>query len=116
MIRITTVVENHPTVNGLPDMPLAHKYCQGRGVELGAGAHNSFRLPGSINVSPFSDDPEGEDYKDCLMNRQAQVDVCGSYAEIDLTGDAASIPVESGSQDYVISSHVIEHVPDPISA
>jgi hypothetical protein len=47
-----------------PDMPLAHQFCSGMGIELGAAAHNSFNLPGSINVAPFSDDPSHTDYKD----------------------------------------------------
>ena len=28
------------------------KYCDGVGIELGAGAHNPFGLPGARNVSP----------------------------------------------------------------
>ena len=35
---------------------------------------------------------------------------------MDRKGEADAIPVEDHSQDYVISSHVIEHVPDAISA
>lgn len=33
----------------------------------------------------------------------------------DLFGDAANIPLESGTIDIVFSSQVIEHVPDPLA-
>ena len=34
----------------------------------------------------------------------------------DIAADAASIPVESGSQDYVIARHLVEHLLDPFAA
>ena len=40
--------------------------------------------------------------------------MCGSYAEVDIFGDAANVPLPSHTLDYVISSHMIEHHPDPI--
>ncbi len=98
------------------DMELAHHYCKGVGIELGAAAHNPFNLPNAINVAPFSDDPESVDYKDFLIYQQEQVRNCGHYAKVDLVGEADAVSVEDRSQDYVISSHVVEHLPDLLSA
>lgn len=97
-------------------MALAQQYCTGVGVELGAAAHNPFDLPGSINVAPFSDDPTHVDYNDFLLYQQAQVGLCGHYAKVDLVGEAHAMTLGDTSQDYVISSHVVEHLPDLISA
>ncbi len=99
-----------------PDMALAHQYCVGQGIELGAAAYNSFDLPGSINVAPFADDPSQIDYVDFEFYKGEQIAWCGAYAEVDLVGEAHAIPVEDCSQDYVISSHVIEHLPNLIAA
>ncbi len=108
-VRITrvpgAVLDNgQPMV--FPDSALAHELCLGRGVELGAAAHNPFNLPGCINVAPL--DPNIDFY------RKSQVRLCGAYAEVDLWGLAEAIPLPDRSQDYVISSHVIEHCADPI--
>jgi SAM-dependent methyltransferase len=106
-----TVVEttNHRNIS-FPKHPLTNKYLgEGQGIELGAAAHNSFHLPGSINVAP------DDDYD---FYRDAQVGMCGAYAEIDIVGEAHELSrlVPPNSQDYVISSHVVEHLANPIAA
>jgi SAM-dependent methyltransferase len=96
---------------------LADRFCMGGyGIELGASAHNAFDLPGSINVAPYHDDWNHPDNKDFQGYRQAQENIAGAYALIDIVAEAHRIPVPAGSQDYVISSHVFEHFPDPLSA
>jgi SAM-dependent methyltransferase len=106
VIRVVEVDE--PNKSGIfGEHRLARDLCRGIGIELGAAAHNPFNLTGSINVAP----KRGfEHYK------QKQVEICGAYAEVDLWGDAANIPVGRNTQDYVISSHVVEHVPDVVAA
>lgn len=85
---------------------LAHKYLDGlTGVEIGAAAHNPFGLAGSINLA------QEEDYE---FYKKAQIEMCGTYAEVDVWGTAENTGLEDNSQDYVISSHVVEHFPNPI--
>ena len=90
-----------------PESKIAHKYCIGSGIEIGAAAHNPFGLKICLNVAP--------DY-DFEFFKQSQIELCGEYYKIDIVGTASSIPVESNKFDYVVSSHVIEHVSDPIQA
>ncbi|HMD81336.1 MAG TPA: methyltransferase domain-containing protein [Anaerolineales bacterium] len=105
MIRYTQV-ERVNQARIFKEQRLAHQWCKGEGLELGAGAHNPFNLPGSLNVAP-GDDP---------VFRQAEIEICGMYAEIDIVAEGHDIPVGDGTQDYIISSHVVEHFPDPLRA
>jgi SAM-dependent methyltransferase len=68
---------------------------------------NPFGLAGSINVAPGDDN---------VVYKGAEIDMCGQYALIDIQAEAHALPVEANSQDYVISSHVFEHLANPISA
>lgn len=99
-----------------PEMALAHRWCRGEGIEIGAAAHNPFGLPGARNLAPVSDDPSHPDHADFLLYRQSQVSMCGAYAAVDLVGTANSIPLPDDSLDYVISSHALEHLTDVIGA
>lgn len=101
---------------GFAPMRLARRYCRGMGIELGASASNPFNLPGARNCAPYSADPSDPDHGDFEIYREEQVRLGGAWAPVDLVGEADAIPVPDGSQDYVLSSHVVEHVPDLISA
>ncbi|ERT06625.1 methyltransferase domain protein [Lyngbya aestuarii BL J] len=76
------------------------------GVELGAAAHNPFGVH-SMNVSPKFDEQ---------VYRESQVEMGETPTPIDLYGDASNIPLDKHSQDFVLSSHVLEHIPNPIQA
>jgi SAM-dependent methyltransferase len=106
MIRTTHVSNKHRGIT-FKEQELAHELLDGlQGIELGAAAHNPFGLD-SINIAPADD---------FVFYREAQVEMCGAYAEIDIDAEAHDLPLSDDSQDYVISSHVLEHLPDPISA
>jgi SAM-dependent methyltransferase len=78
-----------------------------KGIEIGAASHNRFYLD-TINVDRFaSNDTVYKREERRLAMRAAKVDVVAP-------GDA--LPFGDDSYDFVFSSHVIEHFPDPLKA
>ncbi|MDD1013891.1 class I SAM-dependent methyltransferase [Pseudomonas rubra] len=99
-------------------MALANKYCQGSGLEIGAGSHNAFYLPDCLNLGPC----DGVsflyplDLKDFNLYANEQANYETPPARIDALGDFMDIPYADETFDYLISSHVIEHVPNLFAA
>jgi SAM-dependent methyltransferase len=89
-----------------PPHPYAQSICSGFGIELGAAAHNPFELEGSVNAAPEQFDP---------VYVQSQIELCGKYALVDVICNGHNIPFPTSSVNYCISSHVIEHFPNPIA-
>ena len=90
-----------------PESALAHKFCLGKGLEIGASAHNPFGLE-ALNV-------------DCCGSmdtifKQEELRCCGRARPVDIVASGDDIPLPDGSQDFVVSSHVFEHFPNPIKA
>ncbi len=76
------------------------------GLEIGASAHNSFGVK-ALNVAPAATYEFYAAEQRKLGNEPSTVDI-DAYAK--------SIPVEDSSVDFVLSSHVVEYLPDPIRA
>jgi SAM-dependent methyltransferase len=77
------------------------------GIEIGAASHNRFYLD-ALNVDRYpGDDTAYKDQERRLARRTAKVDVVAPGDEL---------PFDDDSYDFVFSSHVIEHFPDPIRA
>lgn len=83
---------------------LAKKYCTGRGLEIGGSAHNPFNL-NSLNVDYTS---ELNEFK------QMEIRKCFRHLPVDIVAPGDMIPLPDASQDFVVSSHVLEHFFDPI--
>lgn len=94
------------------DSPMAHKRLDNlKGIEIGAAAHNPFNLPGSTAVGLKTLDKSDHDFF-----ADEQVKLCGQYVQIEIDAEADDLPLEDESQDYVITSHVVEHLPNLIKA
>ena len=85
---------------------MAHKYLDGLfGIEIGASAHNPFGL-NTVNV-------------DCSLEsgfKKREIELCGRSARVDVIGDGLRLPFGRDSVDFVLSSHVIEHIGKPAEA
>jgi SAM-dependent methyltransferase len=87
---------------------LAHQYLDGlKGLEIGGGAHNAFGLK-TRNVDYCADLT--------TIFKLEEIKRCGEAMKVDLVAPGDELPLPADSEDFVISSHVIEHFFDPIKA
>ncbi len=91
----------------LPESALAHKYCIGKGLEIGGSARNPFGLS-TLNVD-FTDSMD-------TAFKKEEVNLYGKALKVDIVANGDNIPLPDESQDFIVSSHVIEHFPNPIKA
>lgn len=90
------------------DSKFVTKYLRGlRGIEIGASAHNRYYLD-AINVDRFAsmDTPYKREEHRLALHK----------AKVDVVSPGDELPFEDSSYDFVFSSHVVEHFPDPIKA
>jgi SAM-dependent methyltransferase len=77
------------------------------GIEIGASSHNRFYLD-AINVDRYGD----YDTRHKRLERR----LAGRVAKVDVVAPGDELPFAEDSYDFVFSSHVVEHFPDPIKA
>jgi SAM-dependent methyltransferase len=95
-----------------PESKLAHEILDGlAGLELGPASHNPFGL--NTRSVALTAEQDAQDYE---TSKRTQLEMCGTVAPIDIPGDAANIPVPNNSTDFVLHSHVWEHLPNPLAA
>jgi SAM-dependent methyltransferase len=85
---------------------LAHRYLDGlKGIEIGGAAHNQFGLQ-TLNIDNSAE----------TVFKAKELSLCGTTLKIDLVAQGDELPLATGSQDFVLTSHVLEHFLDPIKA
>jgi len=90
------------------DSKFVTSYLRGlKGIEIGASAHNNYHLD-AINVDRFAsmDTPYKKDEQRLVLHK----------AKVDVVAQGDELPFGDDSYDFVFSSHVVEHFPDPIKA
>ncbi len=90
------------------DSKFVSRYLKGlKGVEIGAAASNNYFLD-ALNVDRWGelDTPYKQQERRMVFH----------VARVDVVAPGDDLPFEDGSHDFVFSSHVIEHLPDPIRA
>lgn len=87
---------------------LAHSLLDGlNGLEIGPAAHNPFGLK-TRNVELM----ESRDFYASVQENFMGV----TPPKVDIWASADSIPVPDQSEDFILSSHVVEHLPNVIAA
>ena len=89
-----------------PESALAHKYLDGlSGIEIGGCAHNQFGLhTANVDWTHEINRPE----------KQQEINLCGTTLPVNILAFMDDLPFKDGRLDFVITSHIIEHVWDPI--
>ena len=94
-------------ISNKPKSALITKYLgELYGIEIGRGAQRDYGL-NTLNV-------DGE-FHDIFNEEQVKFGAV-SPAKVDIVADASSIPLADSTQSFIFSSHVFEHLVDPIAA
>jgi SAM-dependent methyltransferase len=84
------------------------RYFHGRGIEIGA-LWRRFPLPRRVRVWYL-------DRLNCAELEQHYPELRAKILRPDILAEAAELPVRPGSLDFLIASHVLEHLPFPLKA
>jgi SAM-dependent methyltransferase len=77
-----------------------------RGIEIGAASFNAFPGVRAWNL----------DYPGGTLFQRAQEALAGRALPVDVWAAAERLPVRDGALDFLLASHVIEHMPDTLAA
>lgn len=86
--------------------------CTGRGVEIGPGPMPQV-LPGPSVQVRYLEPLLGDDWEQ-VYGAEHTFDFDPALAHLYQKGDASQIPAEDGSLDFIFSSHVLEHLANPL--
>ncbi len=104
--RVRVEAQNRGTK--FPEHQLAHQFLDGlKGLEIGAAAHNPFGLQ-TRNIAP------PDDYE--FYAGESRTAMGMDPARVDVFAYADDLPFEAESQGFVLSSHVVEHLPNLVKA
>lgn len=89
-------------------------YCQGNGIEIGA-YHNPFPVPPTAHVTYVDKQAYGALIE--MRNKDPNLGPSRAISSVDIVDDGQWLKtIADRSQDFVISSHQLEHCPSPLDA
>lgn len=98
--------------NHVLDRPRLIRMCIGKGVEIGPGPRPQVLPTDSVDVS-YVEQTHPERWGE-LYGGGAEISFDPILASRYVVGDANRIPAEAGSLDFIFSSHVFEHLANPL--
>lgn len=94
-----------------PESAHAHKWLDplaenGKGVEIGGSQHNYFGISNCINVDYTAD-------MDTIYKLK-EIELCGEAMPVDVVAFADDLPFPDNHFDFLLNSHIFEHVPNSL--
>lgn len=99
-------------IHRLLDRKKLYQLCTGNGVEIGPGLNPQIKSSDKVNVKYIEQATPDEWEK--LYGIDAKKNVDPKLWNDYVIGNANCIPVESNSQDFIFSSHLVEHLANPL--
>ena len=91
----------------LRESALAHRYLDGlTGIEIGGAAYNGFGLK-TRNIDFTTE---------WTIYKREDIRFCGESQKVDVVANGAIIPFKDSCLDFIVHSHVLEHIQNPIKA
>lgn len=99
-------------VHRLLDRKKLYRLCTGNGIEIGPGLNPQIKSSDRVNVKYIEQATPDEWEKLYGIDAKKTVDpkLWNDY----VIGNANSIPVKSNSQNFIFSSHLVEHLANPL--
>jgi SAM-dependent methyltransferase len=98
-------------VHEVLDRSLIYSLCKGKGIEIGPGPRPQI-LPGSDVDVTYVEQMPAEEWQRLYNNKNLVID--NTLWERYIIGNASSLPLPDNSCDFIFSSHVFEHLANPL--
>ncbi len=99
-------------VHRLLDRNELYEHCKGRGVEIGPGPKPQI-LPGARTQVQYVEQATPDQWQQ-LYGKDTKTPVNPELWKLYVVGNADQIPAEPNSLNFIFSSHVIEHLANPL--
>jgi SAM-dependent methyltransferase len=99
-------------IHRLLDRAMLYAHCKGDGIEIGPGPKPQI-LPSADTRVKYVEQATPDRWHQ-LYGKDTKVPVDPELWKLYVVGNADKVPAEPGSLDFIFSSHVVEHLADPL--